>query len=358
MGLLQTVERAWIDVTARSGAVRALEARARRSGRAVILCYHGVRPRQEGGFDPNGAMHVTPQLFEAHLAYLARACEVLPLDAVAARRERAAPNGRIAVAITFDDGYRDNLELAFPILRAYGCPATIFLPTSFIGTGRPFWWEQIEAWIRDAHGRVAHAGAAYDLDTTADKERFFDRLRVALTRAGPERRAQLLEQARALLAPSRDVESSTLSWPEIAQLAGSGLISFGAHTVNHLAVSSLTDAELDFEIGAGRRELAQLLATQSGFFAFPYGRYADLDRRSSDVLRRHGFAGAATLVAGDVVSSKSAYTLPRIFVERDDDVARLRAKMAGADAPFWLGRQILDAKSRRRARAIDPAIAR
>ena len=358
MGVLQKVERAWIDTTVRTGALGALEARARRGGRTVILCYHGVRPRSASAFDPNGAMHVTPQLFESHLAYLTGTCDVLPLETVAARRDTPAPNGRIAVAITFDDGYRDNLELAFPLLRKYGCPATIFLPTSFIGTGRPFWWEQIEAWIRGANAPLAHDGTVFDLATAGDKVRLFDRLRAGLTRAGPERRQQLLDELRVLLAPARDVESSTLSWQQVDLLVASGLISFGAHTVNHFAVSSLTDAELDFEIGAARRELAQRLAVTSGFFAFPYGRYADLDPRSSAVLRRHGYAGAVTLVAGDVARSASAHSLPRIFVEDRDGVARLRAKMAGADAPFWLGRRLLHWRRRRRAPAIELAVAR
>ena len=325
MGLLQKIERAWIDVSARTGALRVFEARARRTSRSVILCYHGIRPERGLAFDPNGAMHVTP-----------------------------APNGRVAVAITFDDGYRDNLDAAFPLLRAYGCPATIFLPTSFIGTGRPFWWEQLEAWISDARAPVAHDGDVYDLATVSGKDRLFDRLRVGLTRAGPARRQQLLEHARALLAASRDVESSTLSWPQIDSLAASGLISFGAHTVNHFAVSSLTDAELDFEVGASRHALAQRLAVPSGFFAYPYGRYADLDPRADGVLRNHGFTGAVTLVAGAVERSPSAYSLPRVFVERGDDVARLRAKLAGVDAPFWLGRRILGGGSQRRILAGDP----
>ena len=356
MGLLQKIERAWIDVSARTGALRVFEACAGRTTRSVILCYHGIRPERGLAFDPNGAMHVTPQLFEAHLAYLTHACDVLPLDAIADRG--AAPNGRVGVAITFDDGYRDNLDVAFPLLRKYGCPATIFLPTSFIGTGRPFWWEQLEAWIADARAEVAHDGDVYDLATVSGKDRLFDRLRVGLTRAGPARRQQLLEHARALLAASRDVESSTLSWPQIDSLAASGLISFGAHTVNHFAVSSLTDAELDFEVGASRRELTQRLAVPSGFFAYPYGRYADLDPRAAGVLRTHGFTGAVTLVAGAVERSPSVYSLPRIFVERGDDVARLRAKIAGVDAPFWLGRRILDGGSQRRFPAGDPPATR
>jgi hypothetical protein len=76
------------------------------------------------------------------------------------------------------------------------------------------------------------------------------------------------------------------------------------------------------------------------------------------VLRRHGVAGALTLVAGDVASAPSAYALPRVFVERDDDVTRLRAKMAGVDVPFWLGRRILDRRARRRAPDIGPTVAR
>jgi peptidoglycan/xylan/chitin deacetylase (PgdA/CDA1 family) len=340
MGLIQSVEQAWLDAATRIGVLEAFEAHARSGGRAVVLCYHGVRPPIDDPFDPNGTMHVSPVLFESHLEYLARACDVVPVDRLAQRGQQAGE--KPMVAITFDDGYADNAEHALPLLRQYGCAATIFLPTAFIGTGRVFWWELLEHWIRASHSVVTFEEIRFDLAMLAGKEALFEQARLRLTRAGPRERDAVLEQLRTLLGGTNAIEPSTMSWDRVRELADGGLVSFGAHTVNHVAVRSLTDAELEVEIAGSANEVRRRVPNASTVFAYPYGRHADLDTRAAAVLRRNGFSGGVTLLAGAVRPDGDPYAMPRIFVERGDSVARLRAKIAGLDAPFWVARRVLN----------------
>jgi peptidoglycan/xylan/chitin deacetylase (PgdA/CDA1 family) len=337
----QAIENAWLDASPWCGSLAIAERHAARRRRSVVLCYHGVVPPRSGGFQPHEGMNVTPEQFEAHLAHLSQHFDVLSLDALVARWLDGAARPRPAVAITFDDAYRNNLEFAVPLLERYGCPATIFVAVGYIDTGRPFWWESIEHWVRDCDRRVELDGEPFDLHALDGKHRLFEALRLRLTAAGPTARDALLARARELLTPVGDVPTTTMSWREIEALAERGGVRFGPHTVSHAAVSRLTDAELVQELAGSQQQLARHVRAPSAIFAYPYGRYGDIDARSGAVLQRLGAAGAVTLVAGALEDSPGRYALRRVYVSRDDGVRRLRAKLAGVDAPFWRARRLL-----------------
>jgi peptidoglycan/xylan/chitin deacetylase (PgdA/CDA1 family) len=272
---------------------------------------------------------------------------VLPLDTLVARwlaNERAP---RPSVALTFDDAYLNNLEYAIPVLRKFGCPCTIFVPVGYIDTDTPFWWDLLESWIRNAIHSVVFRGVTYDLATNADKGELFEVLRVSLTQLGPSDRRALLRAVEELLAPKERVPSRTLSWAQIEQLADGELVTFGAHTVGHFAMCALRDEELLTELRDSQQVLARHVANPSRIFAYPYGRYRDLDPRAGAVLRDLGFLGAVTLVAGALEDSPSPYALRRAYIEERDDLLRLRAKIAGVDWPFWFARRLRSGGDRR-----------
>src|SRR5437762_3194751 len=204
----------------------------------------------------------------------------------------------------------------------------------------PFWWESLESWVRDATHKVVFRGVTYDLAIDADKIELFEILRISLTQLGPSDHRDLLRAVEELLAPKQPVPSRTMSWTQIEQLAEEGLVTFGAHTVGHFAMRALRDEELLAELRDSQQVLARHVAKPSRIFAYPYGRYADLDPRAGKVLRDLGFLGAVTLVAGAVEDSPSPYALRRVYIEHSDDVLRLRAKIAGVDWPFWMSRRL------------------
>ena len=139
------------------------------TGPAVrILAYHRVNPRYEF---PSDVPLASPEDFEEEIRYLTRKYRVIPLMELCrnlTNRDRIPSD---AVVITFDDGYRDNYRYAYPILRKYGVPATIFLATGHIDSGTPFWWDRLGYAVhKTAQERLSLNGlGAYSLKT--DRER-------------------------------------------------------------------------------------------------------------------------------------------------------------------------------------------
>src|SRR5215212_3891082 len=156
-------------------------------GAGVILTFHHVRPAAFGDFAPNRLLEITPDFLDLTLQTIrAKGFDIIPLDEVPARIGRK--DGPPFAVLTFDDGYRDNVEHAAPILRRHGAPWTLFVTTDFAeGRGR-LWWLELEAAItRLDQVRVGFDGEALDLPsrTAAEKQRAFEAVYWRL-RAGPE----------------------------------------------------------------------------------------------------------------------------------------------------------------------------
>src|SRR3954469_6240010 len=106
----------------------------------LVLLYHRVAAE---AWDPWNIC-VDPERFDQQLAALSRVADVVPLSELASRLS-AGRRGRPVVALTFDDGYADNLHVALPLLERYGAPATVFIATAWTDRGEPFWWDRLSA---------------------------------------------------------------------------------------------------------------------------------------------------------------------------------------------------------------------
>jgi peptidoglycan/xylan/chitin deacetylase (PgdA/CDA1 family) len=118
---------------------------ARRTDAAwTIVLYHRIVPQRERGLLSNG-MCVTLDRFEAQIAWFRRAFQPIRMDEAMALLARGEPLPPRALSVTFDDGYRDNLDLALPVLERHAMPATLFVPTGGLACGEPFWWDRVAA---------------------------------------------------------------------------------------------------------------------------------------------------------------------------------------------------------------------
>src|ERR1700716_3909136 len=146
-------------------------------GRGVILMFHHVRPWRPREFAPNRLLEITPEFLDVVLTELRReGFDIVPLDAVPDRL-RPGPRGRPFAALTFDDGYRDNVEHAWPVLRRHNAPWTLFVTTDFVdGHGRLWWLELEEAIARLERVVLSRNGEVLDLPshTTSEKEGTFE----------------------------------------------------------------------------------------------------------------------------------------------------------------------------------------
>jgi peptidoglycan/xylan/chitin deacetylase (PgdA/CDA1 family) len=247
--------------------------------RAVILLYHRLAITPS---DP-WRLGVEPARFEEQLDVLRSRFRPLPLTLlVQAARDGNLPQG--AVAVTFDDGYRDNLYIAKPLVERYGVPATIFVITSYIGSSRDFWWDELE--------RLC----------TSLRER----------ENGEEKRLRMLERLKAEAGESPATDRTTISADELLQLADGDLIEVGAHTVTHPLLPRLSRFGQLGEINSSKQQLEELLARRIESFSYPYGAYGD---DTVACVSAAGFAYACTSVAEPVTNAAHPLKLPRYRVD-------------------------------------------
>ena len=298
----------------------------------TILMYHRFN---EPDYDP-WELIVTPQHFDEQLTWLKRRRTVLPLVEFAElHRKNRLP--RNAVALTMDDGYACNTENAEPILAAHGLPATLFLTTGTVSDEREYWWDDLERIVTSTSATKISAkiaGQAYDFDlgpptvarqVSAQREAAYLALWKVLRPQAPEARPELL----ATLARDHGVEPLTrrthriMTRAEIQGLAARGVISIGAHTVNHPPLSELNREEQYAEIIASRDACAELIGSVPTTFAYPFGDYSDT---SIEVVREIGFDAAVTTAPDFVRTKYDRLRLPRVQVG-DWNTRRLSASL-------------------------------
>jgi peptidoglycan/xylan/chitin deacetylase (PgdA/CDA1 family) len=265
---------------------------------AIVLLYHRVA---ELAHDPWG-LAVAPARFAEQLQALATHFSPLPLGELAARMDSGDLPPR-SVALTFDDGYRDNLATAEPLLAGYGVPATVFVVSWYVGAGREFWWDELEALSEPERLRELHA----ELQVLPHDERM---ARVAAMRAEADQRTTPVQ---------------TLREEELARLAASEVVEIGSHTVTHPALPVLERKDRLDEMRASRERLERLTGATVRGLSYPYGSW---DAETAEHAEEAGFEYACTSAREVVGGGTSRYAIPR-FPVKDWSGEELARRISG-----------------------------
>lgn len=259
-----------------------------------ILAYHRVNDQQDPFF---GGTPV--KVFRRQMALLAEHFRVYPLQELVCRATAGDVPPR-AVAITFDDGYKDNYEVAFPILKEFNVPATIFLTTGVIGSGVALWHDKVfEAFRRTTVSSFESAGASGSLKTIQDKQQSLYRFLTALRTLSPNERDCQVEGLLKVLNVdlSGGLGALMLTWEEVCLMAKAG-IEFGAHTVTHPILSRMEPDDARREICQSRRTIEERLRVPTRLFAYPNGSKLDYNDVTKEILRQENFLCAVTTSVG------------------------------------------------------------
>ena len=279
----------------------------------TILLYHRIAG------DPLDAHVLCVSLanFIEQLDYLATTARVVPLaEMVKALAENRLEDGM--VAISFDDGYRDNLTVAAPLLQSYGFPATLFVTTGFLGQDG-YWIDRLERMFFNNPSLPASVvtGQVRALRRPSDVLQAHDSTHAFLRDLHPmqiNQRLQILGNALRHDGgppPSRpflthaDLREIDLKYPEIT---------IGAHTVNHPYLSKLLVEDQAREIQASRVTLQALTSQEIEFFAYPYGQESTFDASTVAVCRRFGYRAAFSNVGSALSAACHQYAIPRARV--------------------------------------------
>ncbi|TDR94343.1 polysaccharide deacetylase family protein [Enterovirga rhinocerotis] len=307
-------------------------------GLGAILTFHHVRPQRADGFRPNALLEITPEHLDGTLELVRRlGLEIVPLDAVPDRLTRGEGG---FVALTFDDGYRDNRDHALPVLRRHGAPWTMFVTTDFASGRGSLWWVELEEAIR-ASDRIVFDGRVLPCGTSQEKDAAFAALYADL-RAGPEPRlreatARLCEEAG--IDRARLVPDLCLSWSELDALAASeNAPAIGAHTLTHPMLARWDEATARREITEPKAAIEEKLGSPVRHLAYPVGDPGSAGFREFAIAREAGYATAVTTRPGHLFAGHAAHltALPRVSINGlYQTEAATRALLSGVPFLAW-----------------------
>ncbi|MEZ5411435.1 MAG: polysaccharide deacetylase family protein [Acidimicrobiales bacterium] len=256
-----------------------------RSG-ATVLMYHSVAPPHLTRYLEG---HLPVDEFERHVAFLAAERHVIGIselsDLLAAGEE--PPPG--TVVITFDDGYRDNLEVAAPILARHGLPAVVYVATTYVGEGETQWADRLHTMVtartrhrcpRPPTGPSGELGASVDLDDAVAGADVVGAWHRHLLAASYPERAVLLAALAEALEPAHEPPRLTLTWDEVRELATAHpKIEIGVHTANHVDLAAADEATIWDELNTSINAVEKAVGVRPRHQSFPYGRVGTAARR-------------------------------------------------------------------------------
>ena len=272
-------DEAWTRATATSG--------------AVIFIYHSVPSAEETRYiDPRNRM--APHTFVRQMEFLARHRRVIGLPQLLEHLARGEDPPPQSVVITFDDGYRDNLEYVGPLLASFGFPATLYLPTQLVSRGESPWADQLyTAFAFRTRQRLwapLVSPAAFDLREVDGARRAFEAVSRAMLGSGRLARDELLDVVLEQLQPSEVAPRLTMTWDEIRLLRERHpSFTLGVHTANHLDLTALEPAEVRRELAQSIDDFTRELGEAPAHFAYPYSRESAVTQA---ILREYPFASA------------------------------------------------------------------
>jgi len=343
-GLKQTIIRGGLESLFFSGAHFALEPFV--GGVGVILTLHHVRPPRPERFQPNRLLEVTPW-FLARMVKLLRysRVDVVSLDEMH-RRMTEGDFRRRFVCLTFDDGYRDTLEHAYPILKEADMPFAVYVPTAFPDRLGELWWLVLEAVIarNERVGLVIDGeNQSFDCRSIADKRAVYKELYWWLRRreTEPEMHAVVRDlAARYQVDIAEFCQDLCMSWQEIATLAADPLVTIGAHTVNHPMLSKLPENAVRAEMDLSRLVIEAALGLRPAHLSYPYGDPGSAGPREFAMAAALGFKTAVTTRPGVIfrAHAKRLLALPRVSLNGEYQQLRyVRVLISGAATAMWNG---------------------
>lgn len=283
----------------------------------AILMYHRVGNQESLSTVPP----IRPQDFETQIAHLCRLFEVIHLDRLvqSIQGEKGLP--KRAVVITFDDGYKDNYICAYPILKRYNVPATIFLTTGHIGTTNPFWWDKVAYIIENSTRATFDLDelGTYSLRSSSEKSKTISRIVGGLKKVEDQKKELLIERLVNTLGmplPANLGKECILSWDDVREMNNGG-IAFGTHSVTHRSLTKLSLKQAEHEIIQSKKDIEERLGQAVTAFSYPYGQFGDFDSEIKKILRKSGFTCAVTAIPRMISPGIDIYELPRITPGRD-----------------------------------------
>lgn len=302
-------------------------------GSGTIVTLHRVLPEPDfkSALPATRTSIITPEYLSALLSmFRSRGYSFIPIGDIP---EALLGGGNKFVCISFDDGYRDILRYACPVLKREGVPYTIYITPGFTDRSVFIWWEVISEILMSKKTLILndkHRTVAYEI-TARNRNALFNLARSIILRYSKHD----LDRYEHTIADYYAIDTRThnekliLDWNELLECSRDPLCTIGAHSMNHLAMKHLSADEVSREINESRATIEKKLGAKVDHFAFPYGGPDTVTARDIDIARAEGFTTVCTTRRANIFPAHRSHlhTLPRIHIAGGDKMNIVRQKL-------------------------------
>jgi len=294
-----------------------LKIKKKKGIKLIILAYHSVtkdKVRFEG-------LQVSIENFEKQIRFLKTNFDIISIEKAMKYIEDHSSKILNKLVITFDDGYKDNFDIVYPILKKYEVPFTIFLTTDPIENHDLIWTNKLRDYIEQSNMPILKIGEKDSLNIATDieKEQAINYLKKKLKTVENIERIALLNNIYRQIGYKffHDKCYEMLSVEQIKILSRNG-VSFHSHSVSHPIVSRLKKTEFEYELLESREKIYQWTGNRPVYFAYPNGKPTDFTEESKELLSNMGYKAAFTLIRGTNDNLTDRYEMKRIPVKNHD----------------------------------------
>ena len=308
----------------------------------LVLNYHRIGTPNDDDFDP-ALFSATASELDEHLNYLKRNHAMVTLEEALAFVDGALRSKRrhCRVLLTFDDGYLDNYEAAFPVLRAHGVQGVFFLATGMVGTASVPWWDHIAYLMKTARHRRFRLEYPVRRLVDIDEDGLGASLREVLkaykdpANTNPERFIrELAEQAKGASLP--ETQRRFLNWEEAREMIGGGM-AIGSHTHSHPVLSQMEPESQRQELAGSRALLREHLGIEADVLAYPVGSPVSFSDETRQLAQEAGYRAAFSFYGGtNLPGTTRRHDVKRVGVGGQSGLRlRVQTAVCGFNGRFW-----------------------
>lgn len=264
-----------------------------------IIMYHGFC-----GPNEVTSRHLPAHIFRQQLEYITKYYRPIKLCDLVGARSNQGTYPRRAVVITIDDGYESFYRWAYPLLKEFGVPATVFAVTDLVDRRGWIWIDQVQ-YLCERAGNISELAKE-------NQKVLFTMLRRLPVHERDSTISRLIEKASVSVPAEAPANYALMSWAQLQEIVESGLIEVGSHTRTHPIISYVNDRDLWEELYISRRKIEERLGVCVHSFCYPNGKSGDYREDQVAMVSRAGYRCATGSDFGYVTAQSNAFTLQRI----------------------------------------------
>ena len=309
----------------------------------LVLTYHRIGDAESDPWNP-AIISAGAEEFDEQISYLKRKHALVTLEEALAFVDGTEKDDgkRCRVLITFDDGYLDNYEIAFPILKSYGAQGVFFLCSDIVGSGHIPWWDHIAYLVRSGNKTKFSLSFPQPLHVDIEKDGLSESLRQIFNlfktpeKVDMDRSIGELKEAVGGKEPPNNMRRY-LTWDEAREMLAGGM-AIGAHTHTHAMLSKLSEDEQRREMKLSRDIIGENLGITVESLAYPFGSRMSFTKKTEQIAEEIGFRGAFSYY-GNMTNQREnleRYNLKRVTVGSQSGIRmKVQTETGRVCGTFW-----------------------